>query len=80
MATIPPGFFTGIDQRYSVLAAPGLFDDLRHGHAVLHDPEFKKVFWSIGESKGLKMIAMSCDAPSDYATTRPIRTLADFRG
>jgi TRAP-type C4-dicarboxylate transport system substrate-binding protein len=80
MATIPPGFFTGIDQRYSVLAAPGLFDDLRHGHAVLHDPEFKKVFWSIGESKGMKMIAMSCDAPTDYATTRPIRTLADFKG
>lgn len=80
MITIPPGFFTGVDQRYSVLAAPALFDSLRHGHDVLHDPEFKKAFWSIGEAKGLKMVSMSCDAPTDYATVTPIRTLADFKG
>jgi TRAP-type transport system periplasmic protein len=80
MVTIPPGFFTGIDQRYSVLAAPGVFDGIAHGHRVVHDPEFKKVFWTIGDAKGLKMISMSCDTPSDYVTVKPIRTIADFRG
>ena len=80
LVTIPPAFFTGIDQRYSVLAAPGIFDDISHGHRAVHDPEFKRAFWPIGEPKGLKMVGMSCDAPSDYATVRPIRTIADFKG
>lgn len=80
MVTIPPGFFTGIDQRYSVLAAPAVFDGIAHGHRVVHDPEFKKVFWNIGNAKGLKMISMSCDTPSDYATVTPIRKIADFKG
>ncbi len=80
MVTIPPGFFTGIDQRYSVLAAPGIFDDIAHGQRTVHDPEFKKVFWPIGERKGLKMVGMSCDAPTDYATVKPIRKIADFKG
>ena len=80
MVTIPPGFFTGIDQRYSVLAAPGIFDGIAHGQRTVHDPEFKKVYWSIGESKGLKMVGMSCDAPTAYASVDPIRTIADFKG
>ena len=80
MVTIPPGFFTGIDQRYSVLAAPGVFDGIAHGHRVVHEPEFKQAFWTIGDAKGLKMVSMSCDTPSDYATVKPIRTIADFRG
>jgi TRAP-type C4-dicarboxylate transport system substrate-binding protein len=78
--TMPPAFFTGLDRRFGVLAAPGIFTDIEHGQRVVHDPEFKKVFWPIAESKGLKMIGMSCDAPSDYATVTPIRKLADFKG
>ena len=80
MITLPPAFFTGIDQRYSVLAAPGIFDDISHGHRAVHDPEFMRAFWPIGEAKGLKMVGMSCDAPSDYATVEPIRKIADFKG
>ena len=80
LVTIPPGFFTGIDQRYSVLAAPGIFDDIAHGQRTVHDPEFKKVFWPIGERKGLKMVGMSCDAPTAYASVKPIRKIADFKG
>ncbi len=80
MITMPPAFFTGLDRRYSVLAAPGIFDGIAHGQRTVHDPEFKKAFWSIGEAKGLKQIGMSCDSPSDYATVKPIRTIADFKG
>lgn len=80
MVTVPPGFFTGIDQRYSILAAPAVFDGVAHGHRVVHDPEFKESFWKIGDAKGLKMISMSCETPSDYATVTPIRTIDDFKG
>lgn len=80
MVTIPPGFFTGIDQRYSIMAAPAVFADIAHGHRVVHDPEFKEMFWHIGDDKGLKMASMTCDAPSDYATVKPIRRIEDFKG
>ena len=80
MIQMPPAFFTGIDPRFGVLSAPGVFGDIPHGHRTVHDPEFMKAFWPIGERKGLKMMGMSCDAPTDYATVKPIRTLADFRG
>ena len=77
---VPPAFLTGVDPRYGVVTAPGVFDSLAHGQRTLHDPEFKKVFWPIGEAKGLKLIGMTCDGYTDYATTTPIRKLADFRG
>lgn len=80
MVTIPPAFFSGVDQRYGVVTAPGIFDGIAHGQRTLHDPEFKKAYWPIGERKGLKMVGMSCDTPSDYATVKPIRKLADFKG
>ncbi|MEC7488481.1 MAG: TRAP transporter substrate-binding protein [Pseudomonadota bacterium] len=80
IVTIPPGFFTGLDKRYGVLAAPGIFKDLPHAHRTIHDPEFKKAFWPIGESKGLKMIGMSADAETSYASVDPIRKLSDFKG
>ncbi len=80
MIQMPPAFFTGVDPRFGVLSAPGIFDDIPHGHRTVHDSEFASQFWKIGERKGLKMIGMSCDAPTDYATTSPIRTLADFKG
>ncbi len=80
MVTVPPGFFTGIDQRYSILAAPAVFEGVEHGHRVTHDPEFKEMFWKIGDPKGLKMIAMSCETPSDYATVTPVHKIEDFKG
>ncbi len=80
MVMVPPAFLSGVDARYSVLAAPGIMDDLMHGFRTVQDPQFRKAFWSIGDSKGLKLISMTCDAPTDYATTKPIRTLDDFRG
>lgn len=80
MIMLPPAFLSGVDPRFSVLAAPGIFEDLMHGFRTVHDAEFKKAFWPIGDAKGLKLISMTCEAPTDYATTSPIRRLADFRG
>ena len=80
MIQMPPAFFTGLDPRFGVLSSPGIFSGIAHGHRTIQDSEFKKAFWPIGERKGLKMIGMSCDADTAYATTKPIRTLADFRG
>jgi TRAP-type C4-dicarboxylate transport system substrate-binding protein len=80
MITIPPAFFTGVDQRYGVVTAPGIFDGIAHGQRTMNDPEFKKIYWPIGEPKGLKQIGMSCEAPTDYAFVKPITKLSDFKG
>lgn len=80
MILVPPAFLSGVDRRYSILAAPGIFDDIAHGQRTVHDPEFKKAFWPVGEAKGLKLVGMSCDGPTDYASVKPIRKLADFNG
>jgi TRAP-type C4-dicarboxylate transport system substrate-binding protein len=80
MVLIPPAFMVGMDQRFQVLTAPGVFKDQAHGYRTAHDPEFKKAYWPLGEPKGIKMVAMFCPADSVYASVKPIRTLADFRG
>ena len=80
MIEIPPAFFTGLDERFGIVTAPGIFKSLEHGQHTLHDPQFKKAFWPIGEAKGLKMVGMTCDTASDYATVAPIRKIADFKG
>ncbi|MDE0032451.1 MAG: TRAP transporter substrate-binding protein [Deltaproteobacteria bacterium] len=80
MVMTPPAFLSGVDPRFGVLSAPGIFEDLMHGFRTVHDPAFKKAYWSIGDSKGLKMVSMTCDAPTDYATSTPIRKLSDFKG
>jgi TRAP-type C4-dicarboxylate transport system substrate-binding protein len=80
MVQTPPEFLAGVDPRFGLLAAPGLFKDLRHGFRTVHDPEFVKAFWSLGDAKGFKIIGMTCEGPSDYALVRPMERLDDLRG
>ncbi len=80
MVMTPPAFLSGVEPRFAVLSAPGIFRDLMHGFRTVHDPAFKKAFWPIGDAKGLKLVSMTCDAPTDYATSTPIRKLSDFKG
>jgi TRAP-type C4-dicarboxylate transport system substrate-binding protein len=80
LTEVPPEFLSGVDPRFAVFSAPSIFEDIAHGDRTVRDPEFKKVFWPVGEAKGLKLVGFTCDAPTDYAAVRPIRTLADFRG
>jgi TRAP-type C4-dicarboxylate transport system substrate-binding protein len=80
MIMIPPAFMVGLDQRFQVLAAPGVFKDQAHGYRTAHDPEFKNAYWPMGEAKGIKMMAMFCPADTNYASRTPLRTLGDFTG
>jgi TRAP-type C4-dicarboxylate transport system substrate-binding protein len=80
MTEVPPEFLSGVDPRFSIFSAPGVFEDIAHGDRTVHDPEFKKAFWPLGEAKGFKLIGFGCETPGDFATVRPINTLADFRG
>lgn len=76
----PPEFFVGIDPRYQVLGAPGVFADADHVMRTISEPAFRAKFLAIGEAKNLKGIGLIYLAPTSIAFIRPVRTLDDFKG
>jgi TRAP-type C4-dicarboxylate transport system substrate-binding protein len=76
----PPEFLAGVDARYQVLSAPGLFKDLPHTNKTLLDPEFNKAFLGLGADKGLKGVGLFISGPTVFVTRKPVRKIADFEG
>jgi len=79
-ALIPPEFFVGVDERFEVMAAPGLVDSMDHGQRVAADPAVKKVMFGLGADKGLHGVGLFMNSPSSVIAKSPIRHLADFNG
>ncbi|MFZ2066807.1 MAG: TRAP transporter substrate-binding protein [Xanthobacteraceae bacterium] len=79
-AILPPEFFVGVDNRFEVMAAPGLVGSLAQGQRVAADPTALKLMLSLGANKGLHGIAMFMNSPSSVIAKTPIRHLADFKG
>jgi TRAP-type transport system periplasmic protein len=78
--TIPPEFFVGVDERFQVMAAPGLVDSMEHGQRVAADPAVLKLMLSLGANKGLHGVGLFMAQPSCVISKTPIRHLADFKG
>ena len=79
-AIIPPEFFVGIDERFELMAAPGLVDSLDHGQRLAADPAVYKLILGLGADKGLHGAALFMNAPSSVIAKAPIRHVADFKG
>jgi TRAP-type C4-dicarboxylate transport system substrate-binding protein len=79
-AVIPPEFFVGVDERFEVMAAPGLVDSMEQGERLAADPAALKVMLGLGAEKGLHGVAIFMNAPSSVIAKTPIRHLADFKG
>src|SRR4051812_12300150 len=47
------GFLIGLEPRFQVLDAAGLFDSVEHGQKVLTDPDIRRRLAGFGESKGV---------------------------
>ena len=78
--TIPPEFFVGVDERFQVMAAPGLVDSMRHGQRLSADPAVLKLMLGLGVNKGLHGVGLFIAQPSSVISKTPIRHLADFKG
>jgi TRAP-type C4-dicarboxylate transport system substrate-binding protein len=76
----PPEFMVGVDQRFELLSAPGVFRNDQHAVKTIADPEFAKAFLAVGAGKGLVGASLFIYAPGTVAMRAPIRTLADFKG
>ena len=79
-ALIPPEFFVGVDERFEVMAAPGLVNSMEQGERLAADPAVLKLMLSLGAAKGLHGVAMYMNSPSSIIAKTPIRHLADFKG
>lgn len=76
----PPEFLSGVDIRYQVLSAPGLFRDLAHANRVLQDPKFNAAFLALGADKGLKGLGLFISGPAAFVARKPIRNVGDLAG
>jgi TRAP-type C4-dicarboxylate transport system substrate-binding protein len=76
----PPEFLVGLDQRFEILSAPGLFQNDDQALKTLADPEFAKAFLALGANKGLVGASLFYTGPMAFVARTPIRTLADIRG
>jgi TRAP-type C4-dicarboxylate transport system substrate-binding protein len=80
MFLAPPEFFAGVDPRFELLSAAGLFEDNRHAIKAIADPEFSKAFLAIGENKGLIGTTLFISGPTAFVMRVPFHTLADLKG
>jgi tripartite ATP-independent transporter DctP family solute receptor len=76
----PAEFLSGVDIRYEVLSAPGLFKDMAHANRVLQDPKFNSAFLGMGANKGLKGLGLFISGPAAFVSRRPIRSVEDLAG
>ncbi len=76
----PPEFLAGVDERYEVLSAQGLINDLAHEVRAVKDPKLQNMMRSFGADKGLHGAALFIAQPSNVISRSPIRHLADFKG
>jgi TRAP-type transport system periplasmic protein len=76
----PPQFLAGIDSRFEVLSAPGMFKSIEHQFRVLQDPEFNSAFMALGANKGLKGIGLFTHGAAGFAMRTKTVKLADLEG
>ncbi|MCL4798638.1 MAG: TRAP transporter substrate-binding protein [Burkholderiales bacterium] len=74
------GFMIGLEPRFQVFDAPGLFDSVAHAQKVLTDPEIKRRLATFGEAKGVEPLFTFVNGPLMLLSHKPIRSLADFKG
>jgi TRAP-type C4-dicarboxylate transport system substrate-binding protein len=80
MTLVASGFFIGMDPRYLVFDAAGLFDDMDHGNRVFQDPQIRKRLASFSADKGIEPLIVYNANPNMVVSHKAIRTLADFKG
>jgi TRAP-type transport system periplasmic protein len=76
----PTSFLVGVEPRFQVMDAIGVFESPAHLNRVLQDAEFRKRVLALGEARGIKGIGIFFNSPIIVLSRRPIQSLADFNG
>ena len=78
--TLPLDFMQGVDDRFQLLDAPGLFDTFDHANATLADRAVRGVFLNLARGKGIVGLQMFSEGPVSYVLRKPARTYGDLKG
>lgn len=76
----PPEFMVGVDPRFQIVGAPGLVTDMAHAVRLTKDAKFREALFGFGAAKGIKGIGLVLYGPNTYATRKPVKSVADFKG
>jgi TRAP-type C4-dicarboxylate transport system substrate-binding protein len=76
----PPEFLVGVDERYEVLSAPGLFTSSQQYARTIQDPTVRDLILGLGGNKGLIGAGILPIGPSSIITRKPIEHLSDYAG
>jgi TRAP-type transport system periplasmic protein len=76
----PPEFLVGLDERYEVLSAPGLFASREQYQHTIDDPIVRDMVLGLGANKGLFGAGIFPIGPSSIDTRKPVTKLADYSG
>ncbi len=76
----PPEFLIGVDERFEIMTAPGLFKNPEHAIRTADDPTLSKLILGFGANKGLVGISLFISAPTSIVTHKPVHDLSGFKG
>lgn len=76
----PVDFYVGVDKRFGVFSAPGLFRDKQHAAAVMADADVQKAVDEMAKAKGMLLLGQFAYGNHDYIAKDPIMSLGDFEG
>jgi TRAP-type transport system periplasmic protein len=79
-AVMSAEFFVGVDERFEVMAAPGLADSMEHAQRIASDAAVLNLMLGLGADKGLHGVGLFTYSQSSLIAKTPIRRLADLRG
>jgi TRAP-type C4-dicarboxylate transport system substrate-binding protein len=75
----PAEFFEGVDSRFQVLTAPGLFQDMDHVDRVVKDPAFREAFYQLGRARGLTVGNVFLSGPTAINSRSPVAKIDDLK-
>jgi TRAP-type C4-dicarboxylate transport system substrate-binding protein len=74
------GFLIGLEPRFQVLDAAGMFDGVAHSQKVLADPAVQSRLAGFGEAKGVELLLVGNNGPLMLVSHKPVHSVADFKG
>jgi len=74
------GFMTGVDPRFQILDADGLFDSESHALKTLSDPKVKAALAEMGSKAGVEPLIVMTSGQMVVVSKDPITKIADFKG
>ena len=80
MVSVASGFFVGLEPRFLVFDAPGLFENFDLNERLFTDPAIRARLSGFGNDKGVESLAFITVTPLYVLSHKPVRTVADLAG